>query len=106
VLAALEPGCAREDELVAELTAGQAQLWAGARCALVTQCVRDPSGLSLHVWLAGGDLDEILALRPGLEAWGRAMGCTRLTLNGRKGWARVLRPHGFRPAGDDLERRL
>lgn len=106
LLAALEPGCGGEDELVADLRAGRAQLWAGEAAAMVTQCVTDAAGSCLHVWLAGGDLKEILRLRPGIEAWARAQGCRRITIDGRKGWARVLRSRGYSYAGHELERRL
>ena len=50
--------------------------------------------------------DQVLALRPGLEAWARGAGCARITLDGRKGWARVLAPFGYRRAGHEIERRL
>ena len=104
------PALAREDEdeaeLVGDLAAGRAQLWPGEGAAMVTQCVDEPQGRCLHVWLAGGALAEILRLRPGVEAWARAQGCGRVTLNGRGGWARALRGHGYARRGEELERRL
>ena len=103
VLAALEPGCATEAELFDDLVAGRAQLWAGERAAIVTQTVAEGD---LHVWLAGGDLGEILALRPGIEAWARGQGCVRITIDGRHGWARVLRGFGYVENATELERRL
>lgn len=106
LLAALRPECGTEASLVADLTLGLAQLWVGEAAALVTQRVDGPDGPCLHVWLAGGDLTEILELKPGVEAWGRAQGCNRVTLSGRKGWRRVLAPHGFVTVGDELMRRL
>ena len=106
LLAALEPACGDEASLLADLAAGRAQLWAGEAAAMVTQCVVDERGRCLHVWLAGGDLEEILAMRPGVEAWARAHGCGRVTINGRRGWSRVLRRHGYARVGDELERRL
>lgn len=106
LLPALEPGCGAEADLVGELVAGSAQLWAGERAAMVTQCVGDEQGPCLHVWLAGGDLTEILRMKDGVEAWARAQGCERITINGRRGWTRVLRGHGYAPAGGELERRL
>jgi hypothetical protein len=106
LLPALEPGCASESELVEDLQAGRAQLWPGEASALVTQCVVDELGPCLHVWLAGGSLDEILAMRTGVEAWGRFHGCQRVTINGRKGWARALRRCGYAWNGEELERRL
>lgn len=106
LLAALRPECGSEESLLADLALGRAQLWAGEAAALVTQCVDEAGGRSLHVWLAGGSLSEILKLRPGIEAWGRAHACVRVTLCGRPGWRRVLAPLGFEPMGDELMRRL
>lgn len=95
-----------EDDLIADLNAGRAQLWAGERSAMVTQCVGEARGLCLHVWLAGGDLAEILEMKPGIEAWAHAQGCTYVTIDGRPGWVRVLRRHGYALRGAELERRL
>lgn len=106
LLAALEPGCGTEADLLADLAGGRAQLWAGDRAALVTQCVEEPLGRCLHVWLAGGDLKEIMMLKPGIEAWARGQGCVRVSLDGRRGWARVLRRHGYTDNEIELERRL
>ena len=94
---------ATEDEVVSALATGEAQLWPGERAALVTQLIRPDC---LHVWLAGGDLAEILAMRPGLEAWGRAQGARAMTINGRRGWARVLARFGFEPDGEELRKAL
>ena len=106
ILAALRPECASETELFSDLMAGRAQLWAGDRSAMVTQCVAGDPGPCLHVWLAGGELAEILDMKPGIEAWARAQGCTHVTIDGRAGWTRVLRRHGYAPRGVELERRL
>lgn len=98
----LEPALAldREDTrdgLLAQILAGQAQLWPGEDCAIVTQCVLNDGVGSIHAWLGGGRLCGMLALRPGIEAWGRAMGCAFATIDGRKGWERLYRPFGYEP---------
>ena len=56
------------------LLSGKAMLWPGEGGALVTQCVIRPEGRFLHCWLGGGALPSLLAMRAGVEAWGRAMG--------------------------------
>lgn len=94
------------DEVIAELVAGRAQLWPGETAAMVTQCLDGPEGRVLHVWLAGGDLAGVMALKPGVEAWGRAMGCRKVTINGRAGWARILRSDGFRMVDGELRKNL
>ena len=95
-----------EAEVVAELRAGRAQLWPGETAAVVTQCMMRGDGRALHVWLAGGKMQGVLALRPGIEAWGRAQGCEFMTINGRAGWARVLGRHAYRTVDGELRKDL
>ncbi len=89
-----------------DLLSGHAQLWPGDHCAIVTQCIRGPEGGTIHAWLAGGILSELLALRTGIEAWGRSMGCCFATIQGRKGWDRLYRPLGYEPVDGVLRKRL
>ncbi|HTK33864.1 MAG TPA: hypothetical protein VL358_01085 [Caulobacteraceae bacterium] len=93
-------------ELGALLLAGRAMLWPGEDGALVTQCLITPEGQFLHCWLGGGSLRTLLALRPGVEAWGRAMGCEQASIDGRKGWDRMCRPLGYRRVGNELRKTL
>lgn len=106
LLPALRAEDGDEAALRAEILSGGAQLWAGEGGALVTQCVEGPEGRSLHVWLAGGRLATILSLRAGIEAWARGHGCRAITIEGRRGWARVLRADGYRRHGEILKRSL
>ncbi|WP_340647540.1 hypothetical protein [Phenylobacterium sp.] len=106
LLPALQAQCASEAELLDDILAGRAQLWAGAAAAMVTQRIREGEALCLHVWLAGGDLTEILEMRAGVEAWGRAQGCHYVTIEGRAGWSRALRKHGYARCGNELKRML
>lgn len=99
-------GDATEAELIEEIAAGRAQLWPGETAAMVTQCLDGPEGRFLHVWLAGGSLEGVMALKPGVEAWGRAMGCAEVTINGRSGWARILKSDGFRMVEGELRKKL
>lgn len=94
------------DELLSEVLSGRAQLWPGDRSCIVTQCFLGPDGGTIHAWLGGGKLSEMMALRPGIEAWGRAMGCTVATIEGRKGWERLYRPFGYQMADGVLRKRL
>lgn len=91
-----------EAEVLALLEAGRATLWPGERSAMLTQLIACADGLYAHVWLGGGELAELLELQPGAEAWARAQGATAARINGRSGWARLLRKRGYAPAGDEL----
>lgn len=106
LLPALRAECATEAQLLEDILSGRVQLWAGEAAALVTQRVWEDGVLRLHIWLAGGDLAEILSLRPGLEAWARGQGCRHITIDGRAGWSRVLRRLGYSAVGHQLQRTL
>lgn len=102
ILPALKDGS--EAELLSCLRQGHAMLWEGARSAFVTQFT--PAPRTIHAWLAGGDLTELLRLIPGIESYARAMGCQYASVTGRKGWARALRPFGYAPVDGELRRTL
>jgi hypothetical protein len=83
------------ERLIAE---GRAHFWPGRRCAVVTEFYDYPRLKACNFWLLGGDLKELLRMRPAIEAWARAQGCTRILGGGpRRGWERVLEPLGYRP---------
>lgn len=79
-------------EVQDRIDANTAQLWLGERSAIVTEIVGD----AIHVWLGAGDLAELLNMRPLIEQAGREWGCKRATIDGRLGWDRVFKPHGFK----------
>lgn len=93
-----------EAEVFGLLISNQAQLWRGERSAMVLQLMTPPP--IVHIWLAGGDLDDLLSMRGGMEAWGRSQGCEAVTINGRQGWRRVLGRFGYEPDGDELRKAL
>lgn len=95
---------ATEGEVLNDLLNNRAQLWPGERCAFVTQLLTEPS--RMHVWLGGGDGLEMIAMISGMSAWGRAQGCKYASVNGRKGWKRKLREHGFEPHEGELWKAL
>lgn len=94
---ALGPDDGTLADVAVEVAQGRARLWLGEGAAFVTQEVSGPHGPELHVWLGGGVLQAVLALRPGLEAWARGAGFSAVTLEGRPGWTRALSRFGYRP---------
>ena len=84
------------EDVVRRVLAGQAMLWPGKNCAIVTTDEIYPSGERvLQTWLAGGDMAEILQMAPGIEALARLRGCTASLIEGRKGWIKTMKPHGY-----------
>jgi hypothetical protein len=80
-------------EVEREIEAGRAWFWPAERSAAVLQMAKE-----CHVWLAGGDLGEMLHTLPQIEDWATAQDCDRMTIIGRRGWEKVLAPHGYRSA--------
>lgn len=83
------------------------QLWAawehdGIKAVLITQTYRlnGEQICSLFI-LAGDDMRRWFHYLPTIEEWALSKGCKAMQLVGRKGWGRVLKPHGYRVAGRD-----
>lgn len=91
-------GTHRLSDVRAIVDSGEARAWFGDRAALVALIEDEPCERRLLIWLAGGDLDELVArLRPEAESWGREHGCGRVLIIGRAGWERALAPEGYAP---------
>jgi hypothetical protein len=91
--AALErsPGGFTIRDVLDRVAAGQAQLWPGRNSAAVS--TRD---VLLNVWLAGGDMTELLQMLEQAEAHAKAQGMNGVSVvDGRRGWDRVLAPLGY-----------
>lgn len=73
---------------------GRALLLAAPNSAMVCHVSESKS---LHIFLAGGNLDELRSGDPALEDVARTLGCDHITIMGRKGWERELRDLGYRP---------
>jgi hypothetical protein len=94
--AGLMGGLIKIADVEAQLADGSAILWPGRQCAIVSEFVTYPSGeRAAQVMSAGGDMDEILSLIPGMEAFGRLNGCAAVTVQGRRGWEKVLKASGY-----------
>lgn len=77
-------------DVVDGVLTGKMQLWPGERGCLVTEIVSYPRKKVLHIFLAGGKLDQLLDMYDAVSAFGQMNGCDRMTLAGRPGWRKVL----------------
>jgi len=83
------------------------QVWPAKESIVLTEIIVYPRLKNLHYFLAGGDLDELSRMRPIIESWGKSVGCTRVTLAGRRGWAKTfLQDEGYRPLWSVLAKEL
>lgn len=72
------------------IEAGRAGLVMGTKSATVIRIQK-----AFHIWLAGGDMPELLQMEEIASDSARAQGCERMTLIGRRGWERALAPRGY-----------
>lgn len=71
------------DDILAGISAGKLQLWIGERCAAVSEIQNYPRKRALNMFLAGGDLEELKSLTPGIEAFARAQACSSVQATAR-----------------------
>lgn len=84
------------DAVEREIRLGRAVLWPMERSAAVTQLHEYPKGRVLRLWLAGGDLKELLHFLPAADNYARAQMCIAIECEGRPGWERVFKQYDKR----------
>ena len=95
------------DDIAEMVESNRLQLWPASNSVVLTEIIVYPRLKNLHFFLAGGDLDELSRMRPIIESWGKSIGCTRVTLAGRRGWAKTfLKDEGYRPQWSVLAKEL
>lgn len=87
-----------EVSLLTKLENNEAYLWTCTNSVFVVAIIDNDFYRSCFVWLTAGNREELLdhAL-PRLKEWARSHGCTKLEMNGRIGWLKVLPKYGFKP---------
>lgn len=93
-------------DLADAIKEGRMQAWQNGQSVVVTEVLGFPQKNVLNVFLAVGSLDEIMALQPKIEEFGRLHKCSHLMMHGRKGWEKVLPKYGWAHARVNLERPL
>ncbi len=87
-----------EYDVAAGIAEGHFQMFCGGDSIAITEINEYPKAKDCHVFLAGGNLQELEVVTARIEQWARSIGCTRVTLAGRKGWERTfLAERNYRP---------
>lgn len=75
----------------------RAWLWFGRQAALAAEIKTFPTGMrAVSFVVAAGDLTELTEeLRPAVEDWGRAGGCSVSLIESRPGWEKSMKKHGY-----------
>jgi hypothetical protein len=83
------------EDVLQAVADNRAFAWLGEACVVLTTIEAHPQRRVLRYWLAAGDMEELMAFRPGIEAYARGLNCDCIVESGRDGWARMLRGHGY-----------
>lgn len=95
---AADPAFYPIEGIEADIRSGKSQLWMLPNCCVISEIVDYPGEKVCQCLWAAGDLSEILSdLSPKLEAWAKAQGCQSMLVESREGWARALKPLGYKP---------
>jgi hypothetical protein len=94
------------DDIVSMILAGRLTWWQNGQSFAVTEFVSYPRENHIHIFLAGGDLNELLDLQDTIAIYGKHAGCSTLTMAGRKGWLKPLAEVGWTHAHTAMKRNL
>ena len=78
------------EDVAMALDKDQMQLWPGINTAVVTEIITYPQKKIINVFLAAGDMDEVIKILPYVKKHGKMEDCTHMTMTGRKGWEKVM----------------
>ena len=84
------------EDIAEGVTSGVLQLWPAERGCWVTEVTQYPRKKVLHVFLAAGELDQIIDMHESVVQWAIEQGCESLTMTGRKGWGKPLKNSGWK----------
>ena len=84
------------DDIVAGIASSKMQLWAAPRGCIVTEIVVYPRKKVINIFLAGGELDQIMDMEHDIGQWAKSNGCTGGMMTGRLGWKKPLTENGWK----------
>jgi len=103
----LNNGLYHSEDILRELVSGQYHLFTSEHSAIVATINPYPRGTVLHLFLAGGNLEELEELYKETEEFARYQNCKSITLMGRLGWSRsFLRQYDMKPTCLQMSKEL
>jgi hypothetical protein len=95
------------EDLEQKIASRQAFFFPGAGSAMVGEIQVYPTGKKVfQVTWAVGEVGELVAMAPGVEAVMRMMGCSGILIEGERAWEKVLEPHGYKPFSTTIYKAL
>ena len=84
------------EDVVDSVKLGTMQLWPAPKGCAVTEIITFPRKRVLHIFLAGGELNQFRDMFDSAAKWGKMQGCSSMTFAGRRGWIRAMADLGWR----------
>lgn len=94
------------DDIWHGVVEGRFHFWPGEKSAIITDIEIYPMRRVMHIFLAGGDLDELLEMEKSVEAFAKTIGCNSLSISGRRGWLRVFKDDGWQEVCTTIAKEL
>lgn len=94
------------DDIVAGVYSGHMQFWPAENGCAITEVITFPRRKVLHVFLAAGEMNQIVDMDESAEQFARANGCNAMTIAGRRGWKKVLAEKGYKESYTALIKEL
>jgi|TARA_R110000787_G_scaffold168510_1_gene281322 hypothetical protein len=91
-------------DIVEGIASGHMQFWPAPKGCAVTEIIIFPRKKVFHIFLAGGEKNQIVDMDDSAMAFAKAQGCSGMTIAGRKGWSRVLKTKGWTEAFTTLSK--
>ena len=86
------------EDVVNQVKQGMLQFWPAPDACAITEILTYPKKKVMHIFLAGGNMDTIVAMNESAERFAKFNGCTGMSIAGRTGWSRVLKAKGYQVA--------
>lgn len=85
------------EDVVEAVADGRMQMWANGETVAITEVLCYPRKKVLHVFIGSGKRKELFEMLDSAWQWGQEIGCSSMTLAGRKGWMKLMGKFGFKP---------
>jgi len=86
-------------DVMAAVQSGKMQSWQEGQSVVVTEVLGAPQTNICNVFLVAGNMEEIMSIQPRVVKFAKEMGCSKITMRGRPGWAKVLPEYGWHAPG-------
>lgn len=84
------------NDIVASILRQERHFYDYGDCCVIMQFEQYPNYSVYHCFIACGKFEAILAAEKDMNEIAKQLGCKYLSISGRVGWPRKLKPHGWK----------